>query len=65
MDIKTRGKKMMADKMTAYCVSCRERERPMLNPEKVTLKNGRLAAKGTCGVCGGNMLKFLPNEKKS
>ena len=29
---------------------------------KVTEKNNRFSAKGTCANCGGNMFKFLSKE---
>jgi hypothetical protein len=34
----------------------------MKDAKEVTLKNGRLAAKGTCPVCGTGMFKFLPKK---
>ena len=37
--------------MEAYCLKCREK-REIVNPEQVTLKNGRPATKGDCQVCG-------------
>ena len=43
--------------MQAYCMKCRTM-REMKNPEKVTMKNGRPATKGTCPVCGSKMFKI-------
>ena len=66
MNIKTRGKK--TKKLTGLCMKCRTtdpegaKRRVMLKPVKETMRNGRLAARGTCEVCGGKMFKFLPNE---
>ena len=48
--------------LTGYCMPCKANDRVMVNPQKLTTKNGRLAAKGTCGVCGGKMFKFLPMQ---
>ncbi len=41
----------------AYCMKCRTK-REMKNPEKVTLKNGRPATKGTCPNCGTKMSRI-------
>ena len=41
----------------AYCVKCKEK-REMKGEEKVTMKNGRNATKGTCPVCGTKMFKI-------
>lgn len=54
----------MADEIEAYCVKCKTK-RTMKDSRTETLDNGRRAAKGQCPVCGTNMTKFLPNEKKS
>ncbi len=43
----------------AYCVKCRSK-RLMKDAKEVTMKNGRLAAKGTCPHCDTRMFKFLP-----
>ena len=40
-----------------YCFKCRTK-REMKNPEKVTLKNGRPATKGTCPNCGTKMSRI-------
>ncbi len=37
--------------VVAYCVKCKQK-REMLNAREVTMKNGRLAMRGTCPVCG-------------
>lgn len=41
----------------AYCMKCKEK-REMKDAEKVTMKNGRPATKGTCPVCGTKMFKI-------
>jgi len=46
-----------------YCVKCREK-RMMKDAQEVTMKNGRLAAKGTCPKCDTGMFKFLPKKKE-
>jgi ssDNA-binding Zn-finger/Zn-ribbon topoisomerase 1 len=45
----------------AYCVKCRGKK-IMKDAKEVTMKNGRLAAKGTCPDCGTRMFKFLPKK---
>jgi len=40
-----------------YCVKCKKKQ-TMKDPEKVTMKNGRPANKGTCPVCGCGMYKI-------
>ena len=47
----------------AYCVKCKSK-RDIQNPEKVTMKNGRNALKGTCKVCVTNVYRILGNSKK-
>jgi hypothetical protein len=41
----------------AYCVKCKEK-REVKNAEKVTMKNGKPALKGVCGVCGSGVYKI-------
>ncbi len=41
----------------AYCVKCKAK-REMKNPQNVTMKNGRKAAKGTCPVCGTTLFRI-------
>ena len=41
----------------AYCMKCRTK-REMKNPEKVILKNGRPATRGTCPNCGTKMSRI-------
>ena len=43
--------------MEAYCFKCRAK-REMKDPQKVTLKNGKLATKGVCSVCGTTMYRI-------
>jgi hypothetical protein len=52
-----KGDHIMAE--VAYCVKCKQK-REMKDTEKVTMKNGRPAMKGTCTVCGTGMYKILP-----
>jgi hypothetical protein len=47
----------MEYEMEAYCVRCREK-REMKNAKQVTLKNGRPATQGQCGVCNTNMFRI-------
>lgn len=53
----------MTDKITAYCVKCRKTVE-MKNPQQVTLKNGRLAYKGTCPYCGTTVYRFVGRVKQ-
>ena len=46
----------------AYCVKCRKKT-PMVEVQRVTMKNGRPAISGKCSVCGTGMYKIL--SKKS
>ena len=41
----------------AYCVKCRAKTE-MKNPEKITMKNGKPATKGTCPNCGTKMFRI-------
>lgn len=47
-----------------YCVKCKDK-REMKDVQKVEIKPGRPAAKGTCTVCGTGMYKILPGVKKA
>ena len=40
-----------------YCVKCKAK-REIKNPQKVKLKNGRPATKGTCPKCGTKMFRI-------
>jgi hypothetical protein len=44
--------------MEGYCVKCKEK-RDIKDAKEVVLKNGRPAMKGTCPVCGTNMMRFI------
>ena len=48
--------------LQAYCVKCRTKK-VMKDAKEVTMKNGRLAAEGTCPDCGTRMFKFLPKKE--
>jgi hypothetical protein len=45
----------------AYCVKCRKKT-AMVETQKVTMKNGRPAVSGKCGVCGTGMYKILSQK---
>ena len=42
---------------TAYCVKCKA-PREMLDPRRITMKNGRPASEGRCPVCGTRVFKI-------
>ena len=44
--------------MEAYCVKCKA-TKPMKDPEKVQMKNGRPAMKGKCPDCGTGLYRIL------
>ncbi len=44
--------------MEAYCMKCRSKQE-IKNPSKVTMKNGKQAAQGTCPACGTNVFRIL------
>lgn len=41
----------------AYCMKCRTK-REVKSPEKVALKNGRPATRGTCPNCGTKIFRI-------
>ena len=41
----------------AYCVKCKAK-REIKNPQKITMKNGKLAMTGTCPVCGTKLFRI-------
>jgi pimeloyl-ACP methyl ester carboxylesterase len=43
--------------LEAYCVKCKKK-RVMLNATEVTMKNGRIALRGTCEVCGTSLYRM-------
>ena len=45
--------------LPAYCLTCRAM-RDMSNPSHVTMKNGQLATRGICPVCGTQMYRVKP-----
>lgn len=47
-----------AEQVEAYCVKCKE-HRPMKNPRRVTLSNGRPALRDTCPVCGSGLFRMV------
>lgn len=40
-----------------YCMKCKTK-REIKDPKQVTMKNGKKALSGTCGVCGTKMFKI-------
>ena len=43
--------------MQGYCVKCRA-SLEIKSPEQITMKNGRPATRGVCGVCGTKMFRI-------
>jgi DNA-directed RNA polymerase subunit RPC12/RpoP len=41
----------------AYCVKCRKKVE-VKNPEKITMKNGKPATKGSCPNCGTKVFRI-------
>ncbi len=41
----------------AYCVKCKAK-REMKDPKEITMKNGRKALTGICGVCGTRLFRI-------
>jgi Domain of unknown function (DUF5679) len=41
----------------AYCVKDKKKVE-IVNPEKITMKNGKPATKGTCPECGGSVFRI-------
>ncbi len=48
--------------LEAYCIKCKKK-RVMLNATEVTLKNGRIALRGTCEVCGTSLYRMGRAER--
>ena len=56
---KTRSRKKKAEQVwEGFCVRCRKKVK-ILEPEIVTLKNGRKAVRGKCPDCGGVVYRFI------
>lgn len=45
-----------------YCLKCKKQFEPV-NPEDVTMKNGRKARKAKCTTCGTVAFQILKQEK--
>jgi len=43
--------------VTGYCVKCKKKQE-IKGPQKVKLKNGKPATKGTCPKCGTKMFRI-------
>jgi hypothetical protein len=52
------GEQPMAQEIQAYCVRCKA-QRPMVEVEYLSTRNGRPAARGKCAKCGTVTMKFL------
>ena len=50
--------------MEARCLKCKV-NREVKDPEKITMKNGRSAIKGTCPDCGTKVFRILGKEKQN
>ena len=48
--------------MEGYCMKCKAKKE-IKDAQRVVLKNGRPAMKGTCPACGTNITRFLPKDK--
>jgi endogenous inhibitor of DNA gyrase (YacG/DUF329 family) len=48
---------------TGFCVKCRKKVE-LVNPQEVTLKNGRRAIKGKCPKCGTTVYVFVGGKGK-
>jgi hypothetical protein len=44
--------------VSAYCVKCKKK-RNMNGAKEVSMKGGRRAMQGTCGVCGTKMFRIM------
>ena len=53
---------IMADANTAFCVRCKA-STTLKDAQKITMKNGRPAMKGTCSKCGTSVFRILPSKK--
>lgn len=47
----------------AYCVKCKSKT-DIVDPQEVTMKNGRLAMKGHCKKCNTKVFRIMGNAKK-
>jgi DNA polymerase II large subunit len=41
----------------AYCKKDKKKVE-VLNPQRITMKNGRPALRGTCPICGGTVVRM-------
>ena len=51
-------------KMTGYCVKCKGKQE-IPDGQEVTMKNGRLAMKGKCPICGTGMYRIMGKKKEA
>ena len=47
---------------SAYCVKCRA-TKEIVNPQPVTMRNGRPSLQGTCPTCGTKLVRILPKDR--
>lgn len=43
--------------MQAYCVKCKSKQE-IKDPKQITMKNGRMATRGVCPVCGTKLFRI-------
>lgn len=51
----------MPDEVMGYCVK-EKAQKPMVDVQEVTLKNGKHALQGKCSSCGTKMMKFISSK---
>ena len=49
--------RLIAGMAEAYCVKDKQKVE-IQNPQKITMKNGKPATKGTCPKCGGSVFRI-------
>ena len=50
--------------MVAYCFKCRS-TRDIREPQPITLKNGRSATHGLCGLCGTRVFRIQKTVRQN
>ena len=48
----------------AYCVKDKQKVE-IVDPEKITMKNGKPAIKGKCPICGGSVFRIGAGRSRS
>jgi hypothetical protein len=59
---KKEASRMADEVILGYCVK-EKAQKPMKDPQEVTLKNGKHAIRGVCASCGTKMMKFVSAKK--